>query len=168
MSLGAGLGATPGASSSASALASLAEEDVDLVTVAGRIERVNGTELTVQAPTGPQTIKLGQGVRVERDALGSADDLKPGQFVGVLQSPNGPAASVRLYATGPSMPKAGIVPMLGARLGQVTTYGSVVALQFGGLLLKTDTDTTNVTLPNTVEIFRPVPPAGHRDRRPDW
>jgi hypothetical protein len=157
LSLGSGLGATPGASSTTGALASLAEEDIDLVTAAGRVERVDGAELTVQTSTGPQRVTLGPGVRVERDALGSADDLKPGQFVGVLQTPNGPAASVRLYATGPSMPKAGTVPMLGARLGQVTTYGSVVALQFGGLLLKTDTETTSVALPNTVEILRPVP-----------
>ncbi len=157
LSFGAGLGATPGPSTRSSALAGLAQEDIDLVTVSGRIEKVDGTELTVQTPTGPQKVKLGQGARVERDALGSADDLKPGQFVGVNQIPNGPASTVRLYATGPSMPKAGIVPMLGTRLGHVTTYGSVVALQFGGLLLKTDTDTTNVTLPNTVEILRPVP-----------
>jgi hypothetical protein len=57
------------------------------------------------------------------------------------------------------MPRLGIVPMVGSRLGQVTTFGSVVGLQFGGLVLNAGSLTTAVTLPNTVEILKPAPSA---------
>jgi hypothetical protein len=35
--------------------------------------------------------------------------------VGVLHAPSGPAALVRLYTTGPSMPRPGVVPMVVSR-----------------------------------------------------
>ena len=123
----------------------------------GRIESILGRVVTVQTPGGPARVLLAENTRMERDALGSAADLKPGQFVGALQTPGGPASSIRLYATGPSMPRAGIVPVVGSRLGQVTAFGSVVTLQFGGLLLNTGGETRTVTLPAGVEILKPAP-----------
>ena len=58
----------------------------------------------------------------------------------------------------------------------MTTFGSIVALQFGGLLLNAGGKTTTVTLPNTVEILKPAASAvarsggrraDHRDRAGD-
>ena len=132
-------------------------EDVDeLETVAGRIESIVGRSLLIDTAAGKARVRLAENARIDRDALGSPADLKPGMFVGVLHVPSGPAKSVRLYATGPSMPRPGVVPMVGERQGQVTTFGSVVALQFGGLLLNAGGATTTVTLPNAVEILKPA------------
>ena len=154
LNLGASLGAVPGTSVSNAAL-DLTEDD-ELTTVAGRIESIVGKSVLVDTASGKSRVRLTDGARIERDALGSADDLKPGQFVGVLHAPSGPASSVRLYATGPSMPRPGVVPMVGSRIGQVTTFGSIVSLQFGGLLLNAGGQTTNVTLPSSVEILKPA------------
>jgi hypothetical protein len=139
-------------------------DDVDdhrsQATIAGKVESIDGSMLKVQTPAGPQTVTLAPNVRVERDAVGNPADLKPGQFVGVVHLPMGPADSVRLYSTGPSMPAPGIAPVVGSRSGQVTTFGSVVGLQFGGLLLNTGSQTTSVTLPNNVPILRSAPQDG--------
>ena len=89
-------------------------EDVDeLETVAGRIESIVGKSILVDTAAGKARVRLAENARIDRDALGSPADLKPGQFVGVLHVPSGPATSVRLYPTGPSMPRPGVVPMVG-------------------------------------------------------
>jgi hypothetical protein len=133
------------------------DHDDEQATVTGRIESIAGPVLKVKTTTGVEQVRLAGGARVERDAIGSPNDLKPGQFVGVIHAPSGPASSIRLYTTGPSMPRPGIVPMVGSRVGQVTTFGSIVKLQFGGLLLNTGGETTSVTLPSNVEILKPAP-----------
>ena len=81
---------------------------------------------------------------------------RPGQFVGIVHLPSGPADAIRLYATSPSMPRPGIAPVVGSRTGQVTTFGTIVTLEFGGLLLNTGSQTTTVTLPAGVPILRPT------------
>lgn len=160
LSLGAGLGATagPNARQSAAGLA-LTDDDKDpeTATISGKIEGIVGPIVTVKTPTGSVNFKLAERARMDRDAVGSPNDLKPGQFVGVVQTPGGPATSIRLYATGPTMPRPGMVPIVGSRTGQITTFGSVVTLQFGGLLLNTGAETTTVTLPTGVEILKAVP-----------
>jgi hypothetical protein len=55
------------------------------------------------------------------------------------------------------MPAAGIVPMVGSRIGQVTTFGKIVALQFGGMAMNTGSQTTTVTIPSNVEVLKPAP-----------
>jgi hypothetical protein len=158
LNLGTGLGASAAAPKPGS-IPALTQDDSDdeLATVAGRVESIIGMDVTVKSPAGLARVRLAERARVDRDALGTATDLKPGQFVGAVQQLGGPASSVRLYATGPSTPRAGIVPMIGSRNGQVTTFGSVVTLQFGGLLLNTGGATTTVTLPAGVEILKPAP-----------
>jgi hypothetical protein len=138
------------------------DEDDDLETVSGKIESIVGKSILLETADGKARVRLADGVRIEHDILGSAADLKAGRFVGVLHAPSGPATSVRLYTTGPSMPRPGVIPMAGSRVGQVTTFGSIVALQFGGLLMHTGIDTTTVTLPGTVEVLKPAP-AGAAD-----
>jgi hypothetical protein len=133
------------------------DADDRLAMVSGRIESIVGPVLNVKTAAGMVRVRLGERSRVDRDALGTQDDLKPGRFVGVLQTPGGPAASIRLYATGPSMPQPGIVPVVGSRTGQVTSFGSVVTLQFGGVLLNTGGATTTITLPSGVAILKPAP-----------
>jgi hypothetical protein len=125
-------------------------------TIAGKIESIAGSMLKVQTPAGAQGVRLADRAKVERDALGGVADLKPGQFVGVVHIPGGAADVVRLYATGPSMPRPGVAPLVGSRTGQVTTFGSVVKLEFGGVVLNTGSQTTTVTLPNGVPILRPT------------
>jgi hypothetical protein len=150
-----GLGAVAATSSTRSV--PLDVDDVDeLETVAGRIESIVGKSLLVDTAAGKSRVRLAENARIDRDAIGSPADLKPGLFVGVLHAPSGPAKSVRLYAAGPSIPRSGVVPMVGSRQGQVTTFGSIIALQFGGLVLNAGGATTTVTLPNTVEILKPV------------
>lgn len=151
--LAMGLGTT---AAKPTASAPVMDDDDDFETVAGKIENVAGRSLLVETASGKARVRVADNVRVDRDALGSPADLKPGMFVGVLHAPRGPATSVRIYPTGPSMPRPGVVPMAGARVGQVTTFGSIIALQFGGLLLNTGGETTTVTLPGTVEILRPA------------
>lgn len=156
LNLGAGPGAVPGTSSGSGA-AVLDDDDEDVLdTIAGRIENVAGRSLLIQTASGKARMRVADNARVDRDALGSAADLKPGMFVGVLHAPAGPATSVRIYAIGPSMPRPGVVPMAGSRVGQITTFGKIISLQFGGLLLNTGGETTTVTLPGTVEILKPV------------
>jgi hypothetical protein len=158
LNLGTGLGASASAPKPGSIPVLMQDDGSDeLATVAGRVESIIGTDITVKSPAGLARVRLAERARVDRDALGTATDLKPGQFVGAVQQLGGPATSVRLYATGPSTPRAGIVPMIGSRNGQVTTFGSVVTLQFGGLLLNTGGATTTVTLPAGVEILKPAP-----------
>ena len=127
-----------------------------MATVAGRVESIVGPVVMIKSASGSSQIKLADRARVDRDALGTTTDLRPGQFVGAVQTLGGPASSVRLYAMGPSTPRPGIVPPMGSRTGQVTTFGSVVTLQFGGLLLNTGGETTTVTLPAGVEILKPA------------
>jgi hypothetical protein len=159
LNLGAGLGASaaakPGGNGNALTLTDDDGSD-DLATIAGRVESIVGQDVAIKAPSGTVRMKLAPRVRIDRDSLGGTADLKPGQFVGAVQTLGGPASSVRLYATGPSTPRPGIVPMVGSRNGQVTTFGSVVTLQFGGLLLNTGGETTTVTLPAGVEILKPA------------
>ena len=158
LALGAGLGAQPGAPVLDAPLTMEEDNDrVGQVTVSGKIESIVGSTVRLQTSTGAHEMQLAKSARVERDALGSAADLKPGQFVGVAHVPSGPADSVRLYARGASMPLPGIAPVVGSRSGQVTTFGSVVSLQFGGLLLNTGSQTTTVSLPSGVPILRPAP-----------
>jgi hypothetical protein len=156
LSLGAMLGATAGTPIPNDIL-SVDEDRIDgQVTISGRIESIVGPMLKIQTPVGPQGVRLAERARVERDAMGSMADLKPGQFVGIIHLPSAPADAVRLYATNPSMPRPGIAPVVGSRNGQVTTYGSIVKLEFGGLLLNTGGQTTTVTLPSGVPILRPA------------
>lgn len=155
MALTTSLGAVP--ATPAARNVPLDVDDIDeLETVAGRIESIVGKSMLIDTTAGKSRVRLAENARIDRDALGSPADLKPGLFVGVLHAPSGPATSVRLYATGPTMPRPGVVPMVGSRQGQVTTFGSIVALQFGGLLLNAGGATTTVTLPNTVEILKPA------------
>jgi hypothetical protein len=125
-------------------------------TIAGRIESIAGPMLKVQTQAGAQDVRLADRARVERDALGSVADLKPGQFVGVVHAPGGPADTVRLYVTSPSMPRPGVAPIVGSRSGQVATFGSVVKLELGGVVLNTGSQTTTLTLPSGVPILRPT------------
>jgi hypothetical protein len=155
LSLGTSLGAAPGTPASNTSPA-VVEDDDELETVVGRVESIVGRSLLLDTADGKARVRLADGVRIDRDALGSPADLKPGLFVGVLHAPSGPATSIRLYPTGPSMPRPGVVPMAGTRVGQVTTFGSIVSLQFGGLLVNAGGTTTTVTLPNTVEILKPA------------
>lgn len=150
-----GLGAVPGKPSAGAPLVDDGEDD-EFETVAGKIENIVGKSMLVETASGKARVRFADNVRVDRDALGSAADLKPGLFVGVLHAPAGPATSVRIYPTGPSMPRPGVVPMAGSRVGQITTFGTIIALQFGGLLLNTGGETTTVTLPGTVEILKPT------------
>lgn len=152
-----GTSATAATGSLAHTTLALVADDEELATVAGRIESLDGPLMTVQTEAGLSNVRVSERARLERDMPGTEADLKPGQFVGVLHTPGGPATSIRLYATGPSMPAPGVVPMVGSRVGQVTTFGSIVGLQFGGLLLNAGGQTTAVTLPNGVEILRPAP-----------
>jgi hypothetical protein len=158
LNLGTGLGASAAARKpeDTSTLTPDGDED-DVATVGGRVESIIGQEVTVKTASGNARVRLAQRARFDRDALGTATDLKPGQFVGAVQTLGGPASSVRLYVTGPSTPRPGVVPLIGSRTGQVTTFGSVVTLQFGGLLLNTGGATTTVTLPAGVEILKPAP-----------
>jgi hypothetical protein len=150
-----GLGTSPEKPSATAPLLDDGDDD-EFETVAGKIENVAGRSLLVETASGKARVRVADNVRVDRDALGSPSDLKPGMFVGVLHAMAGPATSVRIYPTGPSMPRPGVVPMAGSRVGQVTTFGSIIALQFGGMLLNTGGETTTVTLPGTVEILRPA------------
>lgn len=157
LNLGAALGASASGAAPASDMLMMDGQDEELGTVNGKIEGAVGSTLTVRTETGQARVHLENGARIERDTSGSAADLKPGQFIGVLQLPGGPAMSIRLYNTGASMPPAGIIPMIGSRVGQVTTFGTIVGLQFGGLQLNAGSQTISVTLPNTVEIMKPAP-----------
>lgn len=158
LNLATGLGSSAGARKP-EGTATVTQDDADdeVATVAGRIESIVGQDVMVKSPSGSARVRLAERVRVDRDALGTATDLKPGQFVGAIQTLGGPASSIRLYVTGPSTPRPGIVPLIGSRNGQVTTFGSVVTLQFDGLLLNTGGETTTVTLPAGVEILKPAP-----------
>jgi hypothetical protein len=162
LSLGNTPGAAPATLTPQVVPAVAVNEDDDLETVSGKIESIVGKSILLETAVGKARVRLADGARIERDALGSAADLKAGRFVGVLHAPSGPATSVRLYTTGPSMPHPGVVPMAGSRVGQITTFGSIVALQFGGLLMNAGGETTNVTLPGTVEVLKPAP-AGAAD-----
>ena len=158
LNLGTGLGASAAASKPGSVPALTDDPSTDdLATASGRVESIIGRDISVKSPSGTQRVRLAERARVDRDALGTATDLKPGQFVGAVQTLGGPASSIRLYATGPSTPRPGIVPIIGSRNGQVTAFGSVVTLQFGGLLLNTGGETTTITLPAGVEILKPAP-----------
>ncbi|MCC7368936.1 MAG: hypothetical protein IT306_10965 [Chloroflexi bacterium] len=160
LSLGTGLGATagPNARQSANALALTDDDkDPDTATISGKVEGIVGPVVTVRTATGTANFKLADRARTDRDAVGSPTDLKPGQFVGIVQTPGGPATTIRLYATGPTMPRPGMAPIVGSRTGQITTFGSVVTLQFGGLLLNTGSETTTITVPAGVEILKAVP-----------
>ncbi|MGE3267378.1 MAG: hypothetical protein AB7P40_01430 [Chloroflexota bacterium] len=157
MALRSGLGATAGARPPVDAPPLAQEDEEASVLIAGRIESIAGNQATISTPGGMVTVRLSDGVRVERDMRGNDADLKPGQFVGALHLPGGPASVIRLYNTGPSMPRAGVVPVVGSREGQVTTFGQVVNLQFGGLLLNTGGQTQNVTLPSGVEVLKSGP-----------
>lgn len=153
--IGAGFAPKPAEGPNTTALDE--SDDDEMTIVAGRVESIAGQILTVSTPVGTKRVKMSQGAKVERDAMGTAADLRSGQFVGMLHQPGGPATSVRLYTTGPSMPRPGVVPMAGSRVGQVTTFGQIVNLQFGGVLLNTGGETATVTLPNNVEILKPAP-----------
>ena len=158
LNLGTGLCASAAARKPEGALTLTQDGDEDdVATVGGRVESIIGQEVTVKTASGNARVRLAPRARFDRDALGTATDLKPGQFVGAVQTLGGPASSVRLYVTGPSTPRPGVVPLIGSRTGQVTTFGSVVTLQFGGLLLNTGGATTTVTLPAGVEILKPAP-----------
>lgn len=156
LALGPGLGAVPGTPTPNTALDMDEEKTEGQATITGKIESMAGSLLTIQTPSGSQEVRLADRARVERDTMGTTADLKPGQFVGVVHTPSGPADAVRLYATSPSMPRPGIAPVVGSRTGQVTTFGSIVKVEFGGLLLNTGSQTTSVTLPSGVPIMRPV------------
>jgi hypothetical protein len=133
----------------------MTDEDEEVGSVSGRIESISGSTMLVRTETGQEAhVPLQPGARIDRDTPGTAADLKPGQFVGVLQRPSGPAVSVRLYDTNPAMPPPGMVPMVGSRIGQVTTFGTIVSLQFGGLVLNIGSQTTPVAIPNEVEILK--------------
>ena len=134
----------------------LTDDDDELTTISGRVAGTSGRTLAVETADGKIRVELSDRVRIDFDALGSAADLRPGQFVGIQHLPSGPATSVRLYPIGPSMPRPGVVPLVDSRAGHVTTFGSIVTLQFGGLLLNTGGETTTVTLPGTVEILKPA------------
>jgi hypothetical protein len=162
LALGNTLAAQASTPTSQAAPAVVVDEDDDLETVSGKIESIVGKSILLETAIGKTRVRLADAVRIERDILGSPADLKAGRFVGVLHAPSGPATSVRLYTTGPSMPRPGVVPMAGSRVGQITTFGSIVALQFGGLLMNAAGETTNVTLLGTVEVLKPVP-AGAAD-----
>lgn len=157
LALGPALGATAGTPTPSGVLTMDEEKDEGQASIVGKIESITGPLLKIQTPAGLQRVRLAEQARVEREAMGATADLKPGQFVGILHLPSGPADAVRLYATGPSMPRPGIAPMVGSRSGQVTTFGSIVKLEFGGLLLNTGSQTTMVTLPSGVPILRPAP-----------
>jgi hypothetical protein len=133
------------------------KDDID--TIMGKIEAVVGPTLTLETAEGKAKMTLKDNAKVERDARGSVADLKPGQYVGVLQMPNGPATLIRLYATGPSMPRPGTVPVAGSRLGEIMTFGTIVTLQFGGLLLNASSQTVTIGLPNGIEVLKPAPSA---------
>lgn len=134
-----------------------ADADDELAVVAGPVASVAGQMLTVQTRGGPKQVRLSTQTRVEGEERGSLADLRPGQFVGAVQAPGGPARLVRLYNPGPSTPRAGVVPMLGAEQGQVTAFGSIVSLQPGGMVVHTGGQTTAVRLPADVEVLRPAP-----------
>jgi len=157
LALGPGLGATAGTPTPSGVLTMEEEKDEGQASIVGKIESIAGPLLKIQTPSGSQGILLAERACVEREALGSTADLKPGQFVGILHLPSGPADAIRLYATNPSMPRPGIAPMVGSRSGLVTTFGSIVKLELGGLLLNTGSQTTMVTLPSGVPILRPAP-----------
>jgi hypothetical protein len=57
------------------------------------------------------------------------------------------------------MPRPGAVPVAGSRLGEIMTFGSIVTLQFGGLLLNAGSTTITIGLPNGVEVLKPAPSA---------
>ena len=129
----------------------------ELDTIIGKVETIVGSTLTLDTVSGKVKVQMNGSPRVERDTRGSPADLRPGQYVGVLQTPNGPAQLIRLYATGPSMPRPGWVPVAGSRTGEIMTFGSIVTLQFGGLLLNAGSQTTTVGIPNEVEVLKPAP-----------
>jgi hypothetical protein len=154
---GLNLSTGPAASPPSARISVPLDEDADeLETVAGRIENIAGRSMLLETVAGKSRVRVADGARIDRDTLGSPSDLKPGLFVGVLHAPGGPAVSLRIYPVGPSMPRPGVVPMHGSRVGQVTTFGSVVALQFGGLVVNAGGATTTITLPNAVEILKPA------------
>jgi hypothetical protein len=124
--------------------------------VSGPIERVNGSIFMVKTATGSRRVQLPEQARLEREGRGRVEDLRPGEVVGAVQAPGGPATTIRLYSKGPGMPRPGIVPMLGAQLGQVTTFGTVIALQSGGLLVNTGGASMPILLSGGVEVLKPV------------
>ena len=54
------------------------------------------------------------------------------------------------------MPQPGMVPMIGEQLGQVTTFGTIVALRGGGIVVNTGDATTPIELPGGVEVLKPL------------
>jgi hypothetical protein len=125
-------------------------------TISGAIEKILDRQVLVRAAAGAQRVLLPETARLERESRGQVEDLRPGELVNVIQRPGGPASTIRLYSKGPGMPQPGIVPLDGARLGQVSIIGRIVALQLGGLLVNTGTETTPILLSSGVEVFKPA------------
>lgn len=154
LSLGAGLG-TP--VPSPGPRVGLSPGDDELATVAGPVESVADRTIVVRTPAGSKRVQVREQARIEGEGRGVAADLKPGLFVGAILTPGGPTSTVRVYTPGPSMPQAGVVPMVGAQLGKLTAFGSIVTLRSGAMVLNTGGETTSVPLPGTVEVLLPVP-----------
>jgi hypothetical protein len=158
-SLGTGLGAPAPTDRPVLGLAVAGDEPE---VVSGPIESVSGSTIVVKTSDGSRRVQLPEQARVEREGRGRMEDLRPGEVVGVVQAPGGPATTIRLYSKGPGMPQPGIVPMLGPQLGQVTTFGTVIAMQGGGLLVNTGGASVPIMLSGAPEVLKPVK-AGQTD-----
>ena len=151
--LGTNLGTPVPANGSALSMAIAGEEPL---TVSGAIDTVAGRGVVVRSAEGSQQVLVPDGARLERESHGQVSDLRPGDVVGVWRQPNGPALSVRVYSQGQGMPRPGIVPMTGARLGQIAVFGKVVAFQGNSILVNSGAETTSIPLPSNVEVLEPA------------
>jgi len=152
-SLGTGLGTPVPGDRQASQLP-IGADDPSIVS--GSVDSIVGETIVLRGSSGLQKVKLSDSARLEREGLGRLDDLLPGSLVGVVQAPGGPADTVRLYSKGQGMPRPGIVPMVGASQGHVTVFGTIVTMQFGGMLVNTGTETMSITLPPGITVLKPL------------
>jgi hypothetical protein len=151
--LGTNLGTPVPANGPALSMAVSGEEPL---TVTGAIDKVAGRGVLVRSADGSQQVLVPDGARLERESRGRVSDLRPGDMVGVWRQPNGPALSVRVYSQGQGMPRPGIVPMTGARLGQIAVFGKIVAFQGNSIVVNSGAETTSIALPGGVEVLKPA------------
>ncbi|MCC6176912.1 MAG: hypothetical protein IT305_16505 [Chloroflexi bacterium] len=135
--------------------ASAESEVVDLVS--GPIEAVAGRALTVHTEGGPRAVVLADDLSIEGEVSGSTADLRAGMLAAVVQRPGGPAEIVRVFRPGPGAPTPGSVPLVGARQGQIATFGTVVSRTFDGLTLRMSGTARSVPVPNDVPVYLPAP-----------
>jgi len=128
-----------------------------VVNVTGTLGRTAQGGLTIEASAAPRLVRLVDGVRLEQEGSGSPSDLVPGQFVVVIASPEGGAASIRVYPQGLLTPRPGKVLLAGSQQGKIATFGSISSVQRSSLTVSAAGQTVLFGLSSATDVRKPVP-----------